>query len=148
MILDRLENIAQYRKLHPAFAEAFEFIRSTPLAALAPGRHDIRGDAAYVSVSRGPGRARDEGMLEIHRRYIDIQIVLEGVDEMGWKPAADCCRPVADYAPEKDIRFFRDAPDTWFAVKPGQFVIFFPEDAHLPLVSAGNVHKAVVKVEV
>ena len=148
MILDSLENIAQYRKLHPGFAEAFEFIRSTRLAALASGRHDIRGNAAYVSVGRGPGRAREEGMLEIHRRYIDIQIVLEGVDEMGWKPLSGCSAPETGYEEERDIQFFRDAPDTWFAVKPGQFVIFFPEDAHLPIVSAGNVHKAVVKVEV
>jgi len=35
-----------------------------------------------------PGRAREAAKLECHRRYIDIQLVLEGVDEMGWKALA------------------------------------------------------------
>jgi len=47
--------------------------------------------------------------LEAHRRYIDIQLVLDGTDEMGWKPLSDCHDPVSDYSTERDIRFFNDA---------------------------------------
>jgi len=148
MILDSLDNIAECRELHPALAEALDFIRSADLAALSPGRHEVRDDRIYVSVSRGPGRARDDGLLEVHRKYIDIQIVLDGREEMGWKPLSRCARPEAGYDAERDIQFFQDEPDSWMTVRPGQFAVFFPWDAHLPLVSAGIVHKAVVKVGV
>lgn len=148
MILDRLENLPRYEDLHPAFKAAADFVCSTDLGTLSPGRHEVEGNRLYVSVSKGPGRKRDEGKLEIHKEYIDIQIVLDGVDEMGWKPSPACSHPDAEYSEEKDIQFFRDEPDAWIAVHPGHFVIFFPEDAHLPLISAGFIHKAVIKVRV
>jgi biofilm protein TabA len=93
-----------------------------------------------------PGRTRSEAKLECHRRYIDIQLVLEGVDEMGWKPLSDCHEPMNDYSAERDIQFFRDVPASWIATPPGAFCIFFPEDAHAPLVSNGKIRKAVIKI--
>ena len=138
MIFSTLSLSDRYAALHPLFPRAFEYIRNTDLDALAPGRHDILGDDLFVIIEHMPGRTRAEALLEAHRRYIDIQLVLAGVDEMGWKPLADCCEPVGDHSAERDIRFFRDAPDAWIATPPGAFCIFFPEDAHAPLVSAGS----------
>jgi biofilm protein TabA len=74
--------------------------------------------------------------------------VLEGMEEMGWKALTDCHQPVADYSAEKDIRFFRDPPATWIAVPPDHFCIFFPEDAHAPLVSNGHIRKVIFKIAV
>ncbi|MCF7838677.1 MAG: YhcH/YjgK/YiaL family protein, partial [Candidatus Marinimicrobia bacterium] len=48
----------------------------------------------------------------------------------------------------KDCRLYTDACDAWVAIQPGQFAVFFPEDAHLPLVGRGRLHKVVVKVAV
>ncbi len=84
------------------------------------------------------GRTRAEAKLECHRRYIDIQYVLEGVDEMGWKSLPDCRKPAGDYNAALDIRFFDDQPAAWIATPPDHFCIFFPEDAHAPLVSSGS----------
>ena len=36
----------------------------------------------------------------------------------------------------------------WIATPPGAFCIFFPEDAHAPLVSAGNIRKVIFKIAV
>lgn len=146
MIFSTLSQSDRYAALHPLFPRAFEFIRDTDLLALAPGRHPIVGDDLFVIVESVSGRSRAEAQLECHRRYIDIQLVLEGVDEMGWKVLADCHEPVADYSAEKDIQFFRDAPASWIATPPGAFCIFFPEDAHAPLVSSGAVRKLIFKI--
>jgi len=138
LIFSTISQADRYATLNPLFPRAFDYIRNTDLHALAPGRHDIIGDDLFVIIEHMPGRTRAEAQLECHRRYIDIQLVLEGVDEMGWKPLADCRGPVGDYSAEKDIRFFRDAADSWIATPPGAFCIFFPEDAHAPLVSTGG----------
>lgn len=148
MIFDTLANADRYAPLHPLFPRAFEFLRGADLGALAPGRYPIEGERLLAIVESVAGRARDEAKLECHRKYIDIQFVLEGTDEMGWKPLSDCHEPVDDYRPEKDIRFFRDVPASWIATPPGAFCVFFPEDAHAPLVSAGNVRKVILKVAV
>ena len=138
----------RYAALHPLFPRAFDYIRNTDLLSLAPGRYPIIGEQLFVIVEKVQGRTREAAKLECHRKYIDIQLVLEGVDEMGWKALADCTQPVSDYSAEKDIQFFRDDPATWIATPPGAFCIFFPEDAHAPLVSSGQVRKAIFKVAV
>lgn len=148
MILAPLTVAGRYRPLHPRFGRAFDFLCATNLLALPPGRHAIDGDVLFVIIEDRDGRTRAEAKLECHRRYIDIQLVLEGVDEMGWKPLADCRRPVGEYDAVRDIRFFDDAPASWVATPAGAFCVFFPDDAHAPLVSEGRIRKAVVKVAV
>ena len=148
MILDTLANADRYAALHLLFPRAIEFLRSTDLHALAPGRYPIEGEHLFAIVEAVAGRGRIEAKLECHRRYIDIQLVLEGVDEMGWKPVRDCREPVADYSEKYDIQFFHDAPASWVATLPGAFCIFFPQDAHAPLVSTGSIRKVVLKIAV
>lgn len=148
MILDRLENASRFRTLNKSFAEAFEFLSRPDLNQLPAGKIVIDGERLYASISKGPGRKKDEAKLETHEKYIDIQYVIAGVDEMGWKHKSLCRQPAAVYDPAADIRFFADEPETWFRVTSGTFVIFFPEDAHLPLISSGEVHKVVMKVRV
>ncbi len=146
MILDRLRNAGRYEQTHNGFKAAFEFLKSAGLASLEPGRHAIDGDRVFVLVSRDLGRGRSGAKLEIHRKYIDIQLVVSGEEEIGWKPMAECREPEADFDPTRDLGFFRDQPDLWLPLPPGTFAVFFPEDAHAPLGGQGSLHKAIVKV--
>lgn len=146
MIFANITQSEQYTALHPLFSRAFDYVRNTDLLALAPGRYNIIGDDLIAIVENVPARTRAEAKLECHRRYIDIQLVLEGTDEMGWKPLADCNDPASDY--KTDIQFFNDAPAAWIAVPSAHFCIFFPEDAHAPLVGDGTIRKVIFKVAV
>lgn len=146
MILDTLAQADRYRALHPLFAQAFDYLRGTDLHALVPGMHAVLDERIFLIVEDCTGRTREEAKLECHRRHIDIQLVLEGIDEMGWRPLAECCEAATDYDAARDIRFFNDAPSSWIATPPGSFCLFFPEDAHAPLVSGGRIRKVVVKV--
>lgn len=148
MILSSIETSARYAALHPLFTQAFDYIRDTDLYSLPPGRFHIAGDDLIAIVEHVPAKTKEMARLEAHRRYIDIQLVLEGDETMGWKPLADCHNPVSDHSLEKDIRFFHDAPASWVPVPPDHFCIFFPEDAHAPLVGSGQIRKVIVKVAV
>jgi biofilm protein TabA len=148
MILATLAEADRYTALHPLFPRAFEFLCNTDLKALAPGRQDVQGEQIFAIVEACAGRTRAEAKLECHRRHIDIQLVLEGIDEMGWKPVAACVDPASDYDAARDIRFFNDTPSNWVATPPGAFCLFFPEDAHAPLVGTGRIRKVVVKIAV
>jgi len=145
MILVQLHQADRYLPLHRDFAAAVAFLRDQPLSDLPLGRVEITA-TVYAVIARSPARQRSEARLEAHRKYIDIQYVIAGVEEMGWKPRSGCQRQHGDYDAEKDIEFFRDLPDTYITVRPGQFVIFFPDDAHSPLIGSGEIHKVVIKV--
>lgn len=148
MILSTLADVDRFVALPHRFMEAFDFLRGTDMKALAPGKHVIDGDKLFAIVEHCAGRTREEAKLECHRRYIDIQLVLEGVDEMGWKPVAECVDPATDYDEARDIRFFNDSPSSWVSTPAGSFCIFFPDDAHAPLVSSGHIRKVVMKIAV
>lgn len=148
MILDTLTNLDRYATLHPLFPQVIVFLRETNLQTLTTGIHPIIENRLFVIVQEAQGRARAEAKLECHRKYIDIQLVLEGNDEMGWKPLAACQQPVSDYSEERDIRLFNDAADSWISTPTNAFCIFFPQDAHAPLVSTGIMRKLVFKIAV
>ena len=149
MILDRLENARRYLALHPDFSKAFTFLRQPRLDALLLDKK-IEIDAAqvYATPSKNMARPREGAKLEAHRKYIDIQYVIAGVDEMGWRSRSVCHKVDTPYDAEKDFELFSDPVDSWIAVKPGMFTIFFPGDAHAPLIGKGELHKIVIKVAV
>lgn len=146
MILDVLDKANLYLTLNKGFATAIEFLLRPDLKELPVGKYDIDGERVYAMVSRDFGRKKEDALLETHEKYIDIQLVLEGTDDMGWKSKSSCKKPTGAYDPEEDIQYFADEPDSWIATKCGAFVIFFPEDAHMPLISSGQLHKVVVKI--
>ena len=148
MIIDTLDNFHRYIDIHKGFAKAVEFVLRSDLNELPVGRYEIDSENLYAMVSRDAGRRKEDSQLEIHRKYIDIQVVLDGTDEMGWRSAASCKKPSSEFDKESDIQFFSDEPDAWIPVKKGLFVIFFPEDAHMPLISEGQLLKIVLKVAV
>ena len=148
MILDVLENSHRYPALHKGFAKAFDFLLRPDLKELPAGKYEIDGERIYAMVSRQNGRRKEDALLETHERYIDIQLILGGTDEMGWKPKSLCKKPAGKYDQKNDEQIFMDEPDAWISTQSGAFVIFFPEDAHMPLISSGQIHKVVVKIAV
>jgi YhcH/YjgK/YiaL family protein len=148
MVLGALSQLNRYLDLHPRFQAVADTIESRDLAALAPGRHEIDSSRLYLSVDDNEGRGRARARLESHRRYIDIQVTIEGDEEIGWRPVSECNGPTAAFDERLDIQFYEDIPETWLAVPPGYFAIFFPHDAHAPLAGVGRLKKAIFKIEV
>lgn len=148
MILDILQKATHYLALNKRIEKAMEFFLRPDLKELPVGKYEIDGEHVFAMVSKDFGRHKDDALLETHEKYIDIQLVLAGTDTMGWKPKSMCKKPTCAYDQEEDIQYFADEPDAWISTKSGSFVIFFPEDAHMPLISSGQIHKVVVKVAV
>lgn len=148
MILDVLDNCDAYAALNPHFATAFAFLRRPDLAELAEGRHEVDGDNVYAVVAKGIGRKPEDALIETHDNYIDIQFVLKGTDRMGWKPRKDLGSETEASDPRNDVAFYEDTPTVWTEVTPGMFAIYFPDDAHMPMISDGDLHKVIMKVAI
>ncbi|HSL85327.1 MAG TPA: YhcH/YjgK/YiaL family protein, partial [Bacteroidales bacterium] len=128
---------------------AFRFLKENDLAELAPGRYDIDGDNLYVSVSEYLTKNEEDALYEAHRKYIDIQYVVNGVELIGIAPISTKQEVTEVYDPERDIEFFGVSRIQNHEASPGSFFIFFPEDAHRPGLKKGEnsmVRKIVVKL--
>ncbi|MFK5893182.1 MAG: YhcH/YjgK/YiaL family protein [Pseudomonadota bacterium] len=148
MILDVLSNASRYFPLNKGFKKAFEFLNRPDLKELSVGKYTIDGNRIYAIVAKEQGRSKEDAQLETHDKYIDIQLVLSGTDTMGWKPRLLCHQLSKEYNQTTDLQFFADEPDLWLAIKSGSFALFFPEDAHMPLISSEKIHKVIVKIAV
>ena len=148
MILDELAAARRYCGLHALFREGFEFLARPDLESLEGGRHELRGDRLFALVNRDPGRGRSGARLEAHRKYIDIQYLVSGNEEIGWRPTGQCDTLSEAYDDDRDIMFFADEPLTWITLPAGKFMIFYPEDAHAPLAASRLNTKVVLKVAV
>lgn len=148
MILDVLDHAAKYESLSPYFADAFAFLRREDLRDLPDGQYEIQGRCLFATVVHQNGRSVEDAKLEAHDEYIDIQFVIQGNEQMGWKSRGDIT--VSAEKPEEypDVYFYDEAPVSWNTVLPGAFAIFFPEDAHMPLISDDKIHKVILKVAV
>jgi YhcH/YjgK/YiaL family protein len=150
MIIDTLKNAAKYACVHPLFAKAFEYINSINLATIDDGKYEIDGDnlRAIVSNKKGMTAAESAAKFECHDKHIDIQLCIDGVEQLGWKPRETCVDQRGEYNAEKDVVFYNDAPDMYFELKNNQFAVFYPEDVHAPMIGEGLIKKMVIKVKI
>ena len=146
MVLDLLENLKNYAALNPNFAKAVEFIENNDLAALPLGRNEICGDLVFANVMEVAPKSKQEARLEIHRRYIDIQVPVTGDEIMGYSPLAQL--PAVEFDEAGDFALYpvEQRAREFFNVRKGEFVIFFPQDGHAPAITDAPLKKIVIKV--
>lgn len=150
MIADSLKNARDYFSLGGNFQKAFEYLMQNNLEDKAEGKYEIDGDNIFVIVQSYDAKPESEGKLEAHRKYADIQFIIEGEEKIGYANI-EKTSPVVDYDDEKDI-IFLDGDFDFILVQKNDFMVFFPQDAHMPsIVSNGGrkyVKKAVIKIKV
>jgi YhcH/YjgK/YiaL family protein len=149
MIIDTLNNASKYTSLNPLFAKAFDFINQNDVATLEDGVIQIEeGLKVIVNTANGKTAEVSLAKFECHDKNIDIQVCVNGLETIAWKPREKCESPNGDYNSEKDVRFFNDTPDMYFQLTDGQFGIFYPEDVHAPMIGEGEIKKLVFKVKI
>lgn len=149
MIHDKTENFFKYTCMHKHFADVLHFIESAPLSERSDGKYEINDQGIYVVIETYETKDVSDCFIECHRKYIDVQVVIEGIECVGV-----CHRSACDELPydeEKDFQKLKGDTDL-LALAAGSFMIFYPDDAHMPKMrygaSSGTVKKAVFKVPV
>jgi len=149
MIVDRFENWDRLLRGR-SWGLACDFLLS--LRPDSPeGDTKLDGDAVYGRVMAYKTRAPEEGLLESHRVYIDVQTTLDGAEGIEWFPRSTLRRK-QDYDPGRDFELWQrpGPPTVRLDMMPGMFCVLFPEDAHLAQQIVGgaprDIRKAVVKI--
>jgi YhcH/YjgK/YiaL family protein len=145
MIIDSIKNHTLY-PYGEHWTKAFDFLR-TATPEIEDGKVILDGDNLFAGIDRYETKARADAKLETHQRYVDIQVLLSGTEclEIFPKDELTVSEP---YDPDKDAEFYEvpDQSPTKVTLTPGQFVVFFPEDAHMPCLNAAETSRPVQKV--
>ena len=149
MIYDSFGNKNLYVNTHPLFRKAFEYLENYLKNPIAPGRYEICGNDLFVMVQ--DYETRDEGLLEAHDEYIDIQCMISG-SELVYYTNRDYLNNTVSHDAQKDLIFFGEySKCSELVLAKGEFMIFFPNDAHKPAMAVMGerafVKKLVFKVK-
>ena len=95
-----------------------------------------------------PSRTPDKGVWEAHRKFLDLQYIVEGAERIRWAPTSLLRPGVYDEA--KDFWRLEGEGDA-VTVPAGSFMLLWPTDGHMPCLAVDQpapVKKVVVKIAV
>lgn len=146
--IDKVQFAKQYHLNQAAWDKAFAYLKNTDLKTLSNGRHVIDGDNVYAIVTEAPTKDYDKTAFESHRKYIDLQYVITGEENMA-KTSVASVTVNKPYDETADIAYFTGEGKI-YTVPAGTFMLFFPGEAHRPNITPGGnkvVKKIVIKIK-
>ncbi len=133
--VDAAQFYTQYHRNTAQWQQLFQWLSTTDLRAIGKGKHPIPGSTLVASVEDSENAPLPERNTESHRKKIDFQLVVDGVEGFALLDHATStvARP---YDEQKDVVRYNYQPRQahFFNVRGGQFVIFFPSDWHIAKV--------------
>lgn len=147
MIIDVLNNSEKYISLHKDFKLVFDYLKNNDLKEMACGSYKLRGDDVFFNLQEYETKTVQK--LEAHKKYIDIQVVISGSEDMGYTDISNT-EVSEEYNEEKDVMFLKGEVKTLRAENKN-FLIFYPNDAHMPALVVNEpqtVKKAIFKIKV
>lgn len=150
MIVDRIDRKETYNGLVPNWKEAFAFAMS--LKDQPAGRYEcstLPAGEVFAMVQEGETKPYEQGSLEAHYRYMDVQIMLEGGETVYYADTQGLDVSVP-YKADADIVFYGQGGQP-AEIKAGMFYAVMPHDAHMPCIhlnGEGRFRKIVLKIRV
>lgn len=152
MIFGNIKDAAKYYSVNPRFKEAFEFLAKLSVDNLPD---PISEDGFRIGVPKSFGTNFDVNkdgtprQFEAHRKYLDIHYCIAGSEGFGYNDVARLT-PATEYNEEQDFQMLEGEVHK-LILRPGDFCVVFPEDAHIPQLIGdpdGKIMKSVVKIKV
>lgn len=140
MITDGLANIARYRGLSRGLDVLIDWLAENDPTTLPTGRNEILGSKVFANVQETATRAVEDAHFEVHHRYMDVHLDLEGYEDFKATPGETV--PFGPFDEAGDGGLCDPAPGNTDLVSgtlgQDRFVVFMVGEPHMPnLVPAG-----------
>lgn len=148
MIYDAISNIAKYKDISYYFKYAAGFLETADLSALPDGRTSICGEHVFVNVMDADTKEEQEVSFEVHKKYWDVQIDIEGTEQI--QIGLNRQKVVQEFDPAIDFGTFACDQYLSCVMGPGRFIVCMDNEPHRPTLRLYDkrVRKCVIKVEV
>lgn len=151
MIYGEIKDIKTYKGLSKNLDKAIDYISEEKYKDNNFGKNEVEGDIIYFNCpEKAMTRDRNGLELEYHKRYIDIHIVLEGEESIGYS-ALNSVIETKKFDIENDYALMKGDIQTEFYLDKEKFLIIFPYEPHIALLKVGNekeIKKVIFKVEI
>ena len=125
MIIEKFDNIRFYSCMLNNLENGLQAVEA--LRNPEAGRYEF--DGGFFLVQKGETKPMSEGTFEAHRKYADVQIVLEGSEEIAWADLGDL-KEDGEYNGDNDKAAYTGAEDNVMRITAGMCYIAFPHDGH------------------
>ena len=143
MIIAKKEHANCYKGIHPRLDKALEMINDEAfIASVGEERKCIEGDALYAFRNEFMTVPYEETFFESHRKYLDLQMVISGQERCEIADPAGLEEP---FEQKGDFWGYHGNPEQSVILRPDNFMVVFPGDAHRLKISV-NGPEAVVKI--
>ncbi len=149
MIIDTIKNVSQYVEIHPDLPKVLQHIADIDPTTAEIGRYSIPDSEAFFMIQKYETKDISKGLWEAHRKFIDVQYVVSGIERIGYKEISGLTETVK-YSEESDAAFLQGDGD-FLLMGEGMCMILYPQDAHMPGISTDktvSVVKIVAKLPV
>ncbi|USD66486.1 YhcH/YjgK/YiaL family protein [Vibrio sp. SCSIO 43136] len=114
------------------------------------GHYTIRHLNSFYFIVEEQTKPFEQTRAEIHHKFIDVQIVLEGQETYGFSPIAPCALEEVKLR-EKDVAYTSQVEnERFYTLSPNEFMVFYPNQPHRPMLAKdtpNRVKKAVIKID-
>lgn len=152
MIFDKAENMALYYETEPMLKKCADFIKKIEEEKLPDGTYEIDGKRVFANIqSYRTKPLTDDCRFEAHKKYIDIQYIVSGIEKIRWAKLDTLKEVEEHYSEGQDIAFYTGEAKFDFVLTKGTFLMLYPQDAHMPGLSDEkdvNARKIVFKIAV
>lgn len=153
MIIGTLDTMMTEKQSFPAaILEALAYLGSQDFMNMPDGKYPIGDKGMTANLQRYTTRSFEECRPEAHKKFIDIQFMVDGEEFLGWCPLSPDLVVTTSYDKEKDIVFFEELiPESSVVLFPRSFAVLYPGDVHRPCCAFDEpeqVVKVVVKIPV
>jgi YhcH/YjgK/YiaL family protein len=150
MIYGNIGNLGDISIYPEAIQTAIKYLRDTDLLSIEAGIYELQGKDMYVQVSNIDTAPKEDKKPEVHRKYIDVQYLVEGKEKIGFAVDTGKNKVSEEYIEEKDVLFYEECEnESELIMTPGAFVVFFPNIVHRPACKYGEnlkIKKVVIKI--
>lgn len=152
MIFDKINNLSDYFEELPILKMVADFVDDFNKNNLVDGTYEIDGKRVFAMVqSYRTKQQTPEMMFEAHKKYIDLQYIVNGIEKIRWARLDKVSLVEEKYSLGEDIAFYEGDAMFDFTLTKNTFLLLYSTDAHLPGLSADkdvNVRKIVFKIQV
>ncbi|MCD7817298.1 MAG: YhcH/YjgK/YiaL family protein [Bacteroides sp.] len=131
-------------------SKAIQFLQSTDFSDISSGRYNL-DELSYYNVDVYMPKKFGDGRFESHRKYIDVQYIVDGEERIYVSDIQDL-NILEPYDEDKDVIFYENnGKGREVILRGGEYAVFYPKDGHMSSMASDipqQVKKVVVKVPV
>ena len=132
--------------IHKDFGCVFEYLKNMEEASV--GKVVLDEGNVWINVMNIQDTPEGARSFEAHREFIDVHYIYSGKEEFGYSNI-ERLNATVEYNSQNDCELLEGEVNT-LCLNAGDFVITFPEDAHMPYItkSDGQLIHIVAKIRV